>query len=120
MSYEGWGSTNKYRFSPCSQQAMREFIVSSGGFCLNSNSMQKNLLSSTDAIGKRVTMEELCKKVTEKADATVLDDDPDALCRVLKCKYSSGKGMDTIETLPTMIGNDASCGKGGVKSYIKS
>jgi len=115
MSYEGWGTKNKFYFSSCSLSLMKNFIDSSGGNCTKSQESSTNIPVSSQNVGDRYTMQQLCVKYTKQANATVNPGDPNDLCKNLKCRYPTPNkpGYTTIVTLNHPPGDNSACGSGG-------
>lgn len=103
MSYKGWGTSNKFLFSPCSISLMKNYISSTQGSCVNSIQASTNIPLSSDDIGDRFNMTALCVKYTKQ---TAAFPEPtktgDELCKNLVCRYPTpGKpaGYFSIATM---------------------
>lgn len=116
MSYEGWGTKNKFYFSPCSLSLMKGLIDSKQGSCTKSRESSQDIPLSDDNIGDRLDMKQLCVKYTNSTEAVPdPDTSADDLCKNLKCRYPvpNKPGWYSIQTLNHPAGDDSSCGDGG-------
>lgn len=117
MSYEGWGTKNKFYFSPCSLNLMKNYIDSNEGRCTKTDQSTSEIPISNDNTGDRFDMTAMCRKKTGQSNAVPdPDTDPNQLCKNLKCRYPTpGKpaGWYSIMTLNQPPRDNASCGNGG-------
>jgi hypothetical protein len=117
MSYEGWGTKNKFTFSPCSINLMKNYISSTQGTCLRGIQSTTDIPISNDNIGDRITMTEQCVKKTGHANAVPSSDKtPDELCKMLYCSWEESDGWQTMiyTTGYSLIpGDNVACGTGG-------
>lgn len=116
MSYEGWGTSNKFHFSPCSLRLMKKFINSREGSCTTSQQISEEIPVSEDNVGDRYTMDELCVKHTNDRGAFVDPyTGPSELCKSLSCVIPDPNNpyQFSIHKLSFPPGDYSACGNGG-------
>lgn len=118
MSYVT-GSRNKLFFSSCSQKLMKEYISSSDGACLRSNSVGPVIPISSQLPGSIVSIDEQCQKATGKSNAyaskSVATDDE--LCVQLQCQWQQKDGRWTYtytQRFSRPAAEGSPCRSGGV------
>ncbi|OXA56903.1 uncharacterized protein LOC110845644 [Folsomia candida] len=116
MSYNGWGTTKKFYFSPCSIHIMNKFILSSGGACMR-NKEGSTPLANPDAapeVGNQLDMKSMCIKHTNSPQAIVdPTKSPTDLCTNLVCTYLGPNSVPYITTTNRSPGDNSICGNGG-------
>ncbi|XP_035711468.1 venom metalloproteinase antarease-like TtrivMP_A [Folsomia candida] len=119
MSYKGWGTTNKFYFSPCSINLMKTYISSNQGSCVKSIQASTNIPLSKDNVGDRYDMKALCVKYTKQSSAVPEPTKtPAELCKNLSCRYptpNKPEGYYSIVTLNHPPGDNTPCGTSGGK-----
>ncbi len=117
MSYKGWGTKNKFYFSPCSLSLMKGLIDSKQGSCTKSRESSQDIPISDDNVGDRLDMTQLCVKYTNNTKAVPdPDTSADDLCKNLKCRYPAPNkpaGWYATQTLMHPPGDNSPCGDGG-------
>ncbi|XP_064100728.1 A disintegrin and metalloproteinase with thrombospondin motifs like [Macrobrachium nipponense] len=92
MSYVS-GSPNKVFFSSCSQQLMKDYMLTTDGECLSSLAVGSNIALSSQLPGDLITMDQQCQKTTGKSDAYASKSaDEDSLCVQLECQWQVKEG----------------------------
>ncbi len=91
MSFQGQGTLNKFYFSPCSHSMITAFVRSNEASCLYQTSGGRDIKTTQDLPGDRISMQETCARILN--DSTAVPDisiSPNILCRNLTC-YSAQK-----------------------------
>ncbi|XP_068230933.1 A disintegrin and metalloproteinase with thrombospondin motifs like [Palaemon carinicauda] len=92
MSYVA-GSPNKVFFSSCSQQLMKDYMLTTDAECLSSLAVGANIPLSPTLPGELITMDQQCQKSTGKDNAYASKTaDEDSLCVKLECQWQVKEG----------------------------
>ncbi|XP_068230935.1 A disintegrin and metalloproteinase with thrombospondin motifs like [Palaemon carinicauda] len=92
MSYVA-GSPNKVFFSSCSQQLMKDYMLTTDAECLSSIEVGSKIPLSSTLPGELITMDQQCQKSTGKDNAYASKSaDEDSLCVKLECQWQVKDG----------------------------